>query len=429
MAELRVSTFDADVTPKVGVPVAYVPARSITDRLTARGVVLQALGQKPVVLCAIDWIGIGNDAYDRWLAALAQAAGTTPDRVTLHALHQHDAPRWEIATKYLVPGFKEKVIDMKFAEDAMARTAAAVRAGMKQAKPVTQLGVGAAKVEKVASNRRILGPDGKVKYVRYSKSRIPEAIAAPEGVIDPYMRALSFWSGDKPVAVLTYYATHPQSYYGDGDVTAEFVGLARAQRDQEQPGVMHIHFNGASGNVAAGKYNDGSHEMRPVLTARMAAGMKAAWDATEKYAVPAKVDWAAEPVQLPAKIYADRATLMATLNDASAKFETRRRAAIELTWTDRNEAKKPVVLKRLRLGDIQILHMPGELFVEYQLAAQKMPGKGQVLMAAYGDFGPGYIGTTIAYGQGGYEVGAGVSRVQPSVEPVLMDAMRRLLAR
>ena len=47
-------------------------------------------------------------------------------------------------------------------------------------------------------------------------------------------------------------------------------------------------------------------------------------------------------------------------------------------------------------------------------------------MAAYGDYGPGYIGTAIAYTQGGYETGP-VSRVAPQVEGILTGAMRELL--
>jgi hypothetical protein len=73
-----------------------------------------------------------------------------------------------------------------------------------------------------------------------------------------------------------------------------------------------------------------------------------------------------------------------------------------------------------------VLHMPGELFIEYQLAAQKMRPDASVMMAAYGDYGMGYIGTAIAYTQGGYETGP-VSRVAPEVEPVLMGVMRELL--
>jgi hypothetical protein len=70
--------------------------------------------------------------------------------------------------------------------------------------------------------------------------------------------------------------------------------------------------------------------------------------------------------------------------------------------------------------------MPGELFVEYQLAAQQMRPGEFVAMAAYGDYGTGYIGTQVAYGQGGYETGI-VSRVAPQVERVLTDAVRQLL--
>jgi len=50
-----------------------------------------------------------------------------------------------------------------------------------------------------------------------------------------------------------------------------------------------------------------------------------------------------------------------------------------------------------------------------------------VAMAAYGDYGPAYIGTAEAYPQGGYETSPRASSVAPEVEPILMDAMKRLL--
>ena len=48
-------------------------------------------------------------------------------------------------------------------------------------------------------------------------------------------------------------------------------------------------------------------------------------------------------------------------------------------------------------------------------------------MAAYGDYGPGYIGIAKAYAEGGYETSPRASNVAPEVEPILMDAMTRLL--
>jgi len=48
-------------------------------------------------------------------------------------------------------------------------------------------------------------------------------------------------------------------------------------------------------------------------------------------------------------------------------------------------------------------------------------------MAAYGDYGPGYIGTAEAYAQGGYEVEVRSSHVGPQAEEALTAAMRSLL--
>jgi len=64
---------------------------------------------------------------------------------------------------------------------------------------------------------------------------------------------------------------------------------------------------------------------------------------------------------------------------------------------------------------LQIENLPGEPFVAYQLAAQAMCPDRFVCMAGYGEYGPGYICTAIAYGQGGYE-DSRVSRAGPEVE-------------
>jgi len=69
--------------------------------------------------------------------------------------------------------------------------------------------------------------------------------------------------------------------------------------------------------------------------------------------------------------------------------------------------------------------MPGELFVEYQLAAKKMLPDLFVAMAAYGEDGPSYICTAVSYKQGGYE--PTVSNVTPEAEKILTSVMRKLL--
>jgi hypothetical protein len=49
------------------------------------------------------------------------------------------------------------------------------------------------------------------------------------------------------------------------------------------------------------------------------------------------------------------------------------------------------------------------------------------MMAAYGDYGPCYIGTAVAYSEGGYETTGSASNVGPDAEPILMEAIRTLL--
>lgn len=425
---LKVGVFEVDASPPIGSPVAYAPARKIVDPLSARGIVVLS-EEKPIVLCTVDWLGIANEGLEAWRKKLAKAANTTVDRVVVHALHQHDGARCDFTSEKILRkyGLGGTRYDMDFLRATIKRAASAVKQAKRSAQPVTHIGVGQAKVEKVASNRRILGDDGKVSIIRWSKTSDPKAIAAPEGLIDPWLKAVSFWNDDQAIAVLTYYATHPQSYYGQGDVTCEFVGIARNLREKDL-GIPHIHFNGAGGNITAGKYNDGSEERRPVLTRRMEAAMKTAWEQTKKTAISSQaLGWNATEVLLPPGKHLVEKDLVAQLEDPEVEDDWKMYVAKHLAWLRRTEAGKTITISALKLGKVYLLQLPGELFIEYQLAAQKMRPDDIVCTAAYGEYGMGYIGTTEAYSQGGYETSERASRVAPEVEKVLMEAIGKVL--
>lgn len=433
--DLKVATFKVDVTPPIGSPLCFgavPPMSGINDPLTARGIILQADDQKPVVLVAVDWVGIGNEGHDAWREAIAQACHTSIDRVSVHCLHPHDAPGCDFLEDRIsaTVGLNGQTFPVEFAREAIDRVAAAAAVAQTKLEPVTEVGYGQGIVEKVASNRRVLQADGKVHATRFTACKDPELIAAPEGTIDPNVRLVSFWNGDRSLAVLSYYATHPQSYYYTGKVSVDFPGMAREEREAAERTDLHIHFNGAGGNIGAGKYNDGSHANRPVLAGRLAEGMKRAWEATKKTPVKdLSFDWSTQYVSLPLANWLDEADLRKTLNDESQPSNRRIQAASELAYAQRVKEGDEICIGRLRLGPIDIIHMPGELFVEYQLAAQKLRPDAFVCMAAYGDCGPGYIGTAVAYTQGGYETGADsrASLVSPRAEAILTEAMQKLL--
>ena len=427
-AELRLALFDVDASPPIGSPMAYDPTNEVLIPLSCRGVVLLGAGD-PIVLCAVDWIGIGNGGHQAFRSALAEAAGTTIERVAVHSLHQHDAPWCDFTVDALLAqhGENQRPFDTAFGRRVMVSAASAVRAAVPQAQPVTHVGAASAVVDRVASNRRILGPDGRVAHVRYTATQDPALREMPEGTIDPQLRMITLWNGERPLVALSYYATHPQSYYRTGKANPDFPGIARNQR-QQLTGVPHVHFTGAGGNVGAGKYNDGAPANRQVLADRVADAMRRAWDDQQRRPlVSREVRWQSLPVALPPAPHLDRQALEAVLADVGQPSQAHQIAASKLVWLDRCRAGGTIDVGCLTLGEIEILHMPGELFVEYQLAAKARRPDQFVAVAAYGDYGPWYIGTAAAYEEGGYETEPRSSNVGPEVEQVLTSAMEKLL--
>lgn len=428
-AELRLSTFDIDVTPPVGSVLAYDRMTNRWDMgLRGRGIVLQGAGA-PIVLCALDWIGIANESHDTFCSELAKAAGTTSERVAVHTLHQHDAPECDFSAEKILkkaeldPGQFESA----FQRQALSNLAASISISLTNAQTLTHVGVGSAKVEQVASNRRVMGPDGKVRAVRYTACADPALRAEPEGVIDPEVSLVSFWNSDKPIAVLSYYATHPQSYYRTAVPNPDFPGIARFLRQMEVPSALHVHFNGAGGNIGAGKYNDGAPTNRVILARRLADGMRRAWETTQKIPITAEqIDWRVESVAVPPGSNLDAIKLNAEMHATNSTF-TSRGAASRLAWLNRSKSGHKLDVACLKLGRARILHLPGELFVEYQLAAKARRPDLFVAMAAYGDYGPWYIGTAKAYEEGGYETSPTATNVGADAEPVLTNAIFKLL--
>lgn len=433
MAELKVGCFSIDATPPPGHPCCggwIAPVSGVDDPQLCRGVVLLGL-DAPIVLATVDWTGVLNRSHRIWAETLAGAVGTTPERVMIHSLHQHNAPFVDdVANAICVAGKSPSLVhDEAFVADVRARSAAAVAEAARTARPAASISVGAAKVDRVASNRRVLGPDGRVRLVRTSASRDPAAAEAPEGLIDPELRSIVLRDDrERPIARLYFYATHPMSYYGDGRASADFVGLARLRRDYEEPGTLHLYFTGASGNVTAGKYNDGRKVNRAVLTDRVHAAMRAADAEADRDPRPIELAaFASAPLILPPRADFDADRLRAVVADESETLANRNRAAMAASWMLRVADKRPITLGALRLNHAATLHLPAESFVEYQLLAKELAKPLALGVAAYGDGGPWYIPLEKSFAEGGYE--PSVAFVAPEAEAVYNAAIRELVAR
>ena len=423
---LRVAVFRADVTPPLGHPTypSYKPLATIEQPLSAKGVVLDD-GQRRYVLCAIDWCVIGHSTRSEFRRKAAVAAGTDPAYVTMHAVHQHTAPTIDLEAQDVIdkiPG-APPYLDRRFHEQAVDRLAAAVKEAVARLTPCDQLGAGQARVERVASSRRLLSAEGKLVNRMSSTPRRPQLRELPEGLIDPFLKTITFARGARPLARLHFYATHPQSFYGDPRVSIDTVGMAREELEREE-GVFQVYFTGCAGDVAMGKYNDGSPEARTELTGRLKAGMRAAIAAT-RFAPVARPEWLVAPLQLTPKTSGEfePAALREMIGNQQQKsVNLRVRAARRLAaqpWI-----AKPIDLGSLRLGNVRMLFLPGEPMVEFQLFAQRQRPDEFVAVAGYGDGCTSYLCTDEAYRQGGYEPGA--SAVESGGEAAFKAAVRRL---
>ncbi len=426
----QVTSFRLDITCPIGHPLLgrrQGVARQIIGPLYAHGTVILGAG-KPVVIAAVDWCELRNEAYDSWRQLIATAAGTTAERVILSCVHQHDAPLVDLAAQRLLDGvgMKGEMFDPAFFQKTGQRIASAVRASLANATRLTHIELSQATVKQIASNRRVVAADGTVSFDRGSNGARTAAYRdAPAGLIDPLLKTITLCNGDRRLISLSCYATHPMSYYGKGGVNADFVGIARELRRSEDPGINHIYVSGCSGDVTGGKYNDGSPANRAILADRLLRAMRASSRKTRRYPLQ-EISFRTTKLDLAYRsdpAYSAEA-MTRLLEDKNANRKARVLAAMGLSTREHLGKGNKIDVPCLDFGPAQIVLFPGEAFVGYQLMAQRTRPDSFVMSVGYGQCWPGYLPTDSAFKDGfdGFWLW-----VDPGAEARIQAALRRVL--
>ena len=431
--QLQIASFQVDVSPEIGQHLCggmVDDAKGFSDAQYARGVILDD-GRQRVVLCAVDYCELGGRCHEEWRTLLAHAAGTVPARVTLHTVHQHDAPflRGGAVAAAAKEGFA--LFDEKWWGKVSRRLEKGVRQAAGRFTPVTAVGAARAKVRQAAGNRRIIGANGELLDTRWSICGVRKTRNQPEGVIDPWLRTISFWGpARRLLATLNYYASHPQSAHGRGIISADVPGEALRLVSAKYPGAQHCYFTGCEGNVTFGKYStpDKVRNIR-VLGKRLGTAMLGAIRASAKApSANLALKWKVVPLAIPFRMTKPDPAWRKTIADSSQPIYERAYATIyQGGWLDRQcLARQAVVL--FAIGGNQVVHLPGEVFVEYQLFGQELHPDRFIAFAALGECSVGYVPTAIAFKQGGYEPSPLATFTTPAVEKKLKAAIARALA-
>ena len=320
----------------------------------------------------------------------------------------------------------EPVYDPAFFARCLARGTRAVRDALRRPRTITHIAHGQTEVKNVAANRRVdRDSRGNVRQMRGSACTDPDLINLPTGTIDPTLQTVAYFSGEEKIVSCHYYATHPMSYYRDGRVSSDFCGLARKQRQQEEPHCTHLYFTGCAGNVAAGKFNDGSPTARVALTRKIHAAIVDAESNLQPEPL-ISLEWRQTNISPQPRPAPSIQKLGATVTGPEATKVGRILQSYWQSWQNRSANHVPLALSCLRLNALSVLHLPGELFVEYQIHARALRRTNPVAVAAYGDGGPWYIPTAPEYPTGGYETVVAFS--EPTIDHQITSAIEKLLA-
>lgn len=430
--QASVAIFKSDITPPIGHPLLgnqFQPSTSISDPLDARGFVILS-SDLPIVVVALDWCELRNDAFDRWREKIAAAAGTKPERVMVHTIHQHDAPYFDLTANRLLQQIdsNEKMLDEKFFEEALDTCCQSIKQSLLKPEKVTHLGFGQAAIDDLASNRRVELPDGTVNFSRLSTTRDPIVREAPAGEIDRYVKMISFWNGEKAVAAMSVFAIHPMSHYGRGDISGDFVNLARRLVETEIPSAFQIYASGCCGDVTAGKYNDGAPTNRALFADRLAKGILSAWKNTRR-TVLSPIFFHEVNVVLPHSELPElsEVSLREQLHDKTLPFSKRVQSALGLSSRLQHPDGHAIQIPMIEIGEVRILLLPAESFVRYQNYAQGLRDDLRVITLGFGESAPGYIPNDQAFGEG-FVKEHGYCWTSPDGAKKLLDAVGRIVS-
>ena len=372
----------------MGFGVEEPPVDGVRDALWLRGVII-ADDTAAYVIAALDYCGLMNSAHDELTRAVAVAAGVAGDHVIVHCVHQHDAP---IINFEIEPLVRRETFPRAWWREVLEGVACAVGSAREAMVEIARIGCAEVRLEGYASNRRILDDQGKIAFMRFSRTDLRELRELPTGVIDPMLRSVAFSdAAGSIVASLSFYATHPQVANNSRRFSADAPGEALRLLEKAAPGSFPCFITGAGGNVTAGKftsYEDLEGNLRS-FGALLAAGIGHNLDSM-RWSACGNVALRASEFEFPA---VDR--------DGEIDDEL---CATVVRCCREYPGSRLYRLKLLDFGCAKILFFPGEPFVEYQLLAQSLVP--DAFMAVAGNCSDNFLYLPMAehFAQGGYEV-------------------------
>jgi len=446
---LRAGAAQMDITPPLGIQIAgdigrRRPAEVVLDPLFAKALVLENAGRKLCVI-SLDVTVVTREWTNRIRHEVGRF-GLEPEAVMVHAVQNHAAPG---IGHFMVVGESEYVPpdlwwlrggDDRYNDFALSRIIEAVRLANDSLEPA-RVGWGSGIEARVAFNRRFVMRDGSIKtHPRVGDPNILHC----EGPMDPELGVMCINNPAlRTLAMLLHYTCHPVHGYPMRYITAGWPG-AWAEEIRRAYGreVVPLIFNGCCGNIHHRNHLDPTQidDWR-----RMGRLLAETTDSVLKGLVwqeQSSLDWRVKRVRIPLR--ALEASEVEKARQLLAKhpqpmWRDDTRTSIEWDWVyavalldlQAQIQKRPEMeyeVQTFRVGDLALVGLGGEPFVEGQLRIKQVSPAKRTYVAHMCNECAGYIPTAEAFRRGGYETRtANWSKLAPEALDRIVEAAIELL--
>jgi len=373
-AVLRAGTAITDITPPLEVGLLtssvkglYEPFKSVRLPLKGRVLVLQS-GEDRVAIVALDLLNLNDTSVGGWDAFKRSLSDILdPDNVIVTCTHSHCAPESvALSGLYLTEAYKDWLLQL------ICRVREAIAAAVASLRECT-LSVGSSVLEGFSLQRRIPTPGGIV----LSDSVQPIARELMDrGPVDRRVRVVRVSDGTgAAIATVVHAVCHPVHEMCLPHISSEFPGeMCRALEASGDVG-MPLFLNGAAGDTN-----------------------------------PPTVSWGSEYAHRHGLALAGivRGVFLSPVESGGFSFiHTEFGLPIRPGSNMINERDARARLNVLRIGQLAIVFLPGEPFVETALDIERNAPVEHTVIVGYCENTIGYLPTENALAEGGYEAGPG----------------------
>lgn len=448
--KFQIGVAETTINPRTGMQIdgnigAYRPARFVIDDLHARAIVFQK-GKKRFLLFSLELLAVTREWSDAIRDLAAGEFGFDRDAVAVHVVQNHSSPslghimlsdRFAATRKY--PWLRGS--DPAYGPLVLKKIKPLIRAALADLRPVRLL-FGSSYEARVSFNRRVAMRDGTSQM--HLSSRQLGALYI-EGPSDPEVGVALFTTPElRTTAVLLHHTCHPVHWDPHTAIHSDWPGAwAGEVRRTLLPGAVPLVLNGCCGNVHHNNplvpdREDTPQSMARLLTAAARTALVNPCYGDDDPALGYKTIRFGIPFRhFPKKVFEDARRLLEKNPEPIWTDATHTRhdhewffaaSLMDLERLMKTHDAFEYEIQAVRLGDLAILILPGEPFVEAQLdIKQRSPAK-RTFLAHMSNRYVGYIPTPEAIRRGGFEARPSfASKLEPAALQTIADKSVALL--